>query len=50
MRFDALDAVAQTRKRVRSCAGHAPVLQEGFLPFQAFEKETRAGLFVHDMF
>jgi hypothetical protein len=25
MRFDALDAPTQTRKRVRACAGHAPL-------------------------
>jgi hypothetical protein len=27
MRFDALDASAQSRKRVYACAGHAPFLK-----------------------
>jgi hypothetical protein len=26
MRLDALDAAAQSRKRARACAGHAPLL------------------------
>jgi hypothetical protein len=36
MRFEALDAAAQTRKRVRACAAHAPLLKNIGLPV-AFE-------------
>jgi hypothetical protein len=46
MAFDALDAAAQSRKRVGACAGHAPVPSGEF----AASDKPEAGSFVHDMF
>ncbi len=48
LRLDALDAAAQTRKRVRARAGHAP-LPRGAGPSQV-SVEPAANPFVHDMF
>jgi len=39
LRLDALDAAAQTRKRVRACAGHAPLL--GWAITGSFRSEPR---------
>jgi hypothetical protein len=46
--FDALDAAAQRRKRVRACAGHAPLLENVSASIPGEKPE--AGSFVHDMF
>jgi hypothetical protein len=48
MRLDALDAAAQSRKRVRACAAHAPLLKIG--PSLDSEREPETGSIVHDMF
>ena len=48
VRLDALDAAAQSRKRARACAGHAPLLQKCW-PFTG-SIEPVAGSIVHDMF
>jgi hypothetical protein len=48
-RFDALDAAAQTRKRVGACGAHAPLLLE-ISPSTVLSDEPAAGSFVHDMF
>ena len=44
MRLDALDAAAQTRKRVRARAGHAPLLKELLLAITGSKKRTRSWL------
>jgi hypothetical protein len=47
MCLDALDAAAQSRKRARACAAHAPLLGKDR---HWFSIEPAAGPFVHDMF
>jgi hypothetical protein len=49
MRLDALDAAAQTRKRVRARAGHAS-LPQGWWGRHRSLIEPAAGPFVRDMF
>jgi hypothetical protein len=48
VRLDALDAAAQTRKRVGANAGHAAL--PGWWAVTGFSDEPVTGSFVHDMF
>jgi hypothetical protein len=49
MRLDAFDAPPQTRKRVRACAAHAPLLKV-LGRHRVLSDEPATGSFVHDMF